>query len=168
MPAMDRKGLLVLLLSTMAICGAFGQIGVVPTLDKSMRQIEDEKFKPGETWHYRTRKSEEKSTLTVLRVEESAALGEIVHIAVDGIRLKSCRPGYEPHEIPHMPFARKALEESVTKRADEHHKEEPNWKPGYDEWRSAFEQGQAGIYTISVADAISVAEKTYNKGLGCE
>jgi hypothetical protein len=29
-------------------------------------------------------------------------------------------------------------------------------------------QKHAGVYVVSIADAVSVAEKTFQKGIGCE
>jgi hypothetical protein len=46
---------------------------------------EDPKFKPGQVWSYKTRPGEERSTITILRVESSPKLGMIVHI--EGVNL---------------------------------------------------------------------------------
>jgi hypothetical protein len=40
----------------------------------------------------------------------------------------------------------------------------PDFQSGYDEWRKAC----GGVYTISVAQAVELAEFTFRKGLGCE
>lgn len=50
----------------------------------------------GQTWHYNARHGEEKSTLSVLKVE-SLPKGIIIHIRVDGIRLRNCTGGPEPN-----------------------------------------------------------------------
>jgi hypothetical protein len=109
----------------------------------------------GERWNYKTRPGEEGSLLTVLKVESSPKLGVIVHISVDGLRIASPHAPNGVYEtIEHMPFAEASIAESITTCAatgasvlaeDE----------GYEEWRRGFDAGEAGIFTIPVADAVS-------------
>jgi hypothetical protein len=122
---------------------------------------QDPKFHPGQVWQYKARTGEEKSVLTILRVE-SLPKGIIIHIRVDGVRLRNCTGGPEPDKFEHMPFAREAIERSVTKLLHEN-AEIPDFKAGYDDWRSAC----GGVYTISVAEAVKVAETTFEQNLGC-
>lgn len=61
-----------------------------------------------------------------------------------------------------MPFTREALDHSVTTLVRET-REVPDFKVGYQEWRNAC----GGVYTISVADAIEVAETAFRQNLGC-
>jgi hypothetical protein len=66
-----------------------------------------------------------------------------------------------------VPFARKALEASVRKKLASG-QPMPSYEDGYQEWSDAYSQKRAGVYAVSVADAVSVAEKTFQKGIGCE
>src|SRR6516165_5292875 len=59
---------------------------VLPQNDTTLRDATDEKFKVGDVWEYETRKGEEKSTVTILKVENSPEPGAIVHIAVDKVK----------------------------------------------------------------------------------
>ena len=43
-------------------------------------------------------------------------MGVIIHVAGNKIRLANCHVGREPDSIPYMPFARRALDRSVTKK----------------------------------------------------
>lgn len=124
--------------------------------------VEDSKFHPGQVWKYKTREQEKDSRLTVLRVESRTKLGTIVHIAVSHVRLRNCLGGPEPDTIEHMPFTKEALERSVTSmvRAES---EIPSMQ-GYDEWLRVC----GGVYTIAVAEAVEVAEKTFRSGLRCD
>ena len=124
--------------------------------------VKDSKFVPGQVWKYKTRQNEESSTLTILKVESLAKMGTIIHIRVDKIRLRNCTGGPEPNKFEHMPFAREAIEHSVTKMVKEGNV--PDFKEGYEEWRKAC----GGVYTITVAEALKVSEATFRKGLGCE
>jgi hypothetical protein len=121
----------------------------------------DSKFVPGQIWAYKTRKKEESSTLTILKVEEIPKLGTIIHIRVDKIRLRNCTGGPEPDKFEHMPFTRDAVERSVTKMIREG--DIPDFREGYDEWRKAC----GGIYTITVAEAVRASEEILRQNLGC-
>jgi hypothetical protein len=66
-----------------------------------------------------------------------------------------------------MPFARKALEVSLSKQTDVV-QSLPNYENGYEEWKTAYSKKHAGIYIIQVRDAVSVAEYTYRAGIGCD
>jgi len=66
-----------------------------------------------------------------------------------------------------MPFARRALDDSVTKKIATD-RPLPDYKDGYNEWKEAYSRKQAGIYVIPVSTAVAIAEKTYRSGIGCE
>jgi hypothetical protein len=66
-----------------------------------------------------------------------------------------------------MPFARKALDESVTKKVASN-RPLPNYREGYEEWKEAYSRKKAGIYIVGVSGAVGVAEKTYRSGIGSE
>jgi hypothetical protein len=124
-------------------------------------EVKDSKFRPGQVWQYKTRPGEEDSTITILKIETLPKLGTIVHIRVEKIRLKNCTGGPEPDKFEHMPFARDAIERSVTKLVREN--KVPDFSDGYAQWRNAC----GGVYTISVAEAIGVSEENFSKSLGC-
>jgi hypothetical protein len=145
----------------------FAQIGVVPQKDATLQDASDAKFKPGDVWQYVTREGEDQSTLTILKVDNSPELGMIVHIGVERVKLTNCHGGQSPESVPHMPFARKALDDSVTKKVASN-RPLPNFREGYEEWKEAYTQKKAGMYIVGVARAVSVAEKTYRSGIGCE
>jgi len=129
----------------------------------SPEPIKDSKFRPGQVWLYKNRASEQKSFLTILRVESLPKVGTIVHIRVDKIRLRNCTGGPEPDNFQHMPFTRDAIERSVT-RLQKEGSDIPDYQAGYDEWRGAC----GGVYTITVAEAVAAGEATFRKGVGCE
>jgi len=162
-----KRWFLALVVSLAGVCTMHAQIGVLPQKDTTLQETTDEKFKVGDEWEYRTRKSEEKSTLIILKVESSPELGVIVHVGVNKIRLANCHGGPEPDSVPHMPFARRALDDSVTKKIASD-RPLPDYEDGYNEWKEAYLKKQAGIYVVPVSKAVAVAEKTYRSGIGCE
>jgi hypothetical protein len=131
----------------------------------SLREVHDEKYKPGQVWSYKTRANEQESTLTILRVEETPEKKRIVHIRVDHIQLANCTGGPAPDTFEHMPFSKEALNESVIKVV--HTGGVPDFRSGYSEWRRAWDAGNAGYYTISVALALDVGQKTFDHSVGC-
>ena len=100
--------------------------------------------------------------MTVLKVEALPKIGTIVHVRVDRIRLRNCSGGPEPDTFQHMPFTRDAIERSISK-LEKDGVDIPDLS-GYEQWRTDC----GGVYTIGVADAIKVAEHTFNQGLGCK
>ena len=146
---------------------AFAQIGVMPKNDVTLRDATDDKFRVGDVWEYETREGEEHSKLTIVKIDHSPELGLIVHIGVDNVRFLNCNGGPEPEAVPHMPFARRALEASVKKRIASR-QPLPDFQEGYEEWKTAYSKKHAGVYLVSVAAAVSVAEKTFRTGIGCE
>jgi len=129
--------------------------------------VSDEKFKVGDVWEYETRKGEEKSNITILKVEDSPELGVIVHIAVERIKLANCHGGISPTSVPHMPFARRALDASVRNKIASG-RQVPDYREGYEMWKEAYSKKTAGVYTVAVSAAVGIAEKTYRSGIGCE
>jgi hypothetical protein len=162
-----RKWLLGAILSVGLMSTAVAQIGILPKKDTTLIDGTDSKFKVGDVWEYATRSGEEQSTLTILKVDNSPELGVIVHIAVKKIKLANCHGGPYPDSVPHMPFERKALDESVTKKIASD-RPLPDYRDGYEEWKEAYSKKKAGIYVIAVSKAVAVAEKTYLSGIGCE
>ena len=125
---------------------------------------QDEKYKVGQIWNYQTRKGEENSTLIIVGVEKNKKLGTIINIYVDGLKVKNSNVenGFSD-KIQHLPFAKDAIDKSVIKLVGIA-KELPDYKDGYNEWKSEFENGKAGVFTISVKEAINAMETTLNQG----
>ena len=115
----------------------------------------DKDFKVGQVWRYKTRPGEEKSTLTVLKVEKYTNTDTIVHIRVDNVKVYSpnTASGYS-EEIAHMPFQKKALLGSVLSVVGQNDTT-IELLTGYAKWRQAKEEGKAGYFLTSVPLAIT-------------
>jgi hypothetical protein len=131
----------------------------------NLKEVKDDKYEPGQVWSYKTRSGEETSTLTILRVEAAPQSKRIVHIHVDGIKLRNCKGGNAPETVEHMPFAKEFIDASVAEVIRKI--PVPPYKNGYDEWRQGWDAGRAGFYTITVSQAIDVMQYTFNRGIGC-
>ena len=81
-----------------------------------------------------------------------------VHVSVDGLRIEnpSARGGVS-ERIGHMPFTEAAIDLSVTTRAAAEITV-PTDDEDYQEWRRASDAGRAGVFTITVAEAVDLME----------
>ena len=119
-------------------------------------------FESGQAWAYDTRPGEEASRIVVCRVDRDPGLGEIVHIHVNGLRLKNPHaPGGASDRIGHMPYSADALRKEV-KKLESTHPAMPPFEDGYQQWRAAFEEGKAGVWTLPVKEAIAGMEAALN------
>ena len=119
-------------------------------------------YEPGQVWHYQVRPGDDGSTLTILRVEVDAAAEEIVHIMVKGVHLV---PGDEPQVLTHIPILREALDQSVTDLVSESSRL-PDYSADYEPWRDAYEKGEAGVFSGSVAEAVAYVAEEVRAGVG--
>jgi hypothetical protein len=120
-------------------------------------------YQVGQIWEYQARSGEEKSTLTIVAIEKHKNLGTILSIYVGGLKIMN--PNADNgflDEIQHLPFSKQALDKSVTKLIGTA-KQLPDYKDGYDEWRTALDNGKAGIYSITVKESIDITERTLNQ-----
>ena len=143
-------------LSIMLAVTAFGGVQ-----DSMLKDTTESKYKVGQVWSYKTRPGEKKSTFIVLKVESHPKLGNIIHIALRDLKLRKPNGGLI-EAASHLPFAEEAINMSAVKLLKEK-AELPDYEEGYGLWREAFDAGKAGVYTISVAEAVGVMEETLNQ-----
>jgi hypothetical protein len=128
-----------------------------------MNKVLAQDFKEGQVWSYRTRPNENGSTLLINKVESDAKLGSIFHISVSGVKVKNQRaPSGITQDLPHFPVSKKTLEDSVLKLTGTV-TPDSEYREGYLTWKQAFDAGNAGIFTISVAEIVGFIEKTVNQ-----
>ncbi|AFZ67929.1 hypothetical protein [Deinococcus peraridilitoris] len=121
-------------------------------------------FAAGQVWQYRARPQDDGSRLVVLKVEHDANLGTIVHVAVLGLRLQNPRSQSGVSDtIGHLPFNEEAVRGSVL-HLDGFLTEVLDLE-GYRTWREAFERNEAGIFSISVREAVIGMEAALNDQL---
>src|SRR5262249_14963687 len=128
-----------------------------------MSQAQATDFAEQQVWSYRTRKGEEGSTLLINKVENDPNLGQIFHISVAKVRVRNRHaPSGVIDELPHFPVSKQTLEASCTKLVGKS-APNPEYVEGYNEWKRAFDQGKAGVFTISVAEIVQIVEDTLNR-----
>ncbi|HKV33192.1 MAG TPA: hypothetical protein VJP89_02615 [Pyrinomonadaceae bacterium] len=131
--------------------------------DKKMDERVDLKYKVGQKWSYQARAGEEDSYLIIVKIDKDTKLGNIIHIALSGLKIKNRRsPDGISDQINHMPFSEVALNKSGLKLLKEKI-DLPDFEEGYQIWRKDFDAGRAGIYSITVAEAVKVMETALNQ-----
>ncbi|AKZ64662.1 hypothetical protein F506_20175 [Herbaspirillum hiltneri N3] len=108
----------------------------------------------GQVWAYKTRPGESESTVTVLKIEQYKDLGQVIHVRIDGIRMRNPIKGNIVTDIPHLPFRSAAVQRSVTKLIRKS-STVPDFKEGYDTWRQAYDVGKAGAFETDVAATLN-------------
>ena len=112
------------------------------------------KFRAGQVWAFKAPSDQAKARLTVLKVEDGGKLGIIVHIALAGLSLPKGQ-----NSVSHMPFREDAVARSVTSLEQEA-APLPDFAEGYRKWRIAHDAGEAGVFTLSVAEGIEVIARS--------
>jgi len=111
-------------------------------------------YKEGQAWVIETGPYQGTEVLIAL-VEDHALQKEVIHITIPGPLVNA--EGKITSEISHLPFA----EIGLLKSALDLSKEEgaaisDSWKEGYALWDAEASQGRAGIFTITVTEAIDI------------
>jgi hypothetical protein len=103
---------------------------------------DESRYKPGQVWSLRIPEAPQ-ALLTILRVESIRGAGTIVHVAVSEV----------PLAVGHMPFTEAAIDRSVLDlvRTDALGADSLE---GYDEWRRAFDNEGAGVFSVTVPEAL--------------
>lgn len=86
-------------------------------------------------------------------------MGAIIHIAIANVRLLPTEGNGSMTTISHVPVSRDALERSGISLESEF-SEIPEFAEGYEIWRTAFEDGTAGVFSIPAAEIVAVMETT--------
>lgn len=120
----------------------------------------DMKYSPGQEWKYKTRPTEDKSILKILKIEEYPKTGKVIHISVSGLKIKDPNsPAGFAHTLSHIPISEEALNKSVTKLQNENGKKPDSIEmDGYSYWKREFDKGDAGIFTIPVSEIVGEME----------
>ena len=120
-------------------------------------------YAAGQVWTYHVKPGDEGSTLQINKVEQDPKLGPIFHISVFGLRISNPRvAGGILTELPHLPVSKETLDKSVESLS--HAAIRPvAYEEGYAHWKREFDAGHAGIYTMSVAEIVALAEQTMSK-----
>jgi hypothetical protein len=116
-------------------------------------------YRPGQVWGYQTRACDEQSYLIVVKVDDELGQTNIVHVCIDGVRVKDPLSGqWEVKTISHLPIAEESLSASVTELlgVTTHW---PDFQEGYETWRMEFDNLRAGYFAVPVAAFVEILAK---------
>ncbi|MDG1874359.1 MAG: hypothetical protein P8J27_10640 [Mariniblastus sp.] len=118
-------------------------------------------FSVGQVWQYQTRDHEPDSRITIVRIDaDDKEFGNIIHIYISDVDIPNeDAPQGKTTYIGHMPYDEGALELCVTKKEADL-TELPDYEDGYQLWKSAFDQSQAGIFDVPVCEAIKFVQQS--------
>jgi len=137
----------------MALCVA---LALVCSCSRSPQTTSD-KYRSGQVWRYKTRTTEQTSRLTVLNVERNRSGEEVVFVAINNLHIAA--PSGELTSVSSVPFARQALDGSVTELEETAELTIPTTAdvvgPTPTEWRRA--NGEP--IRVSVADYVNTLTK---------
>ena len=119
------------------------------------------KFETGQVWKYKTRTGENESRITIVHVDyDDHEYGDIVHIFISDLDIPNANaPEGKTIFIGHLPFESKALADSVTELESET-EELPDFDSGYQLWREAFDNSEAGVFNVAVSEAIDFVQQS--------
>jgi len=120
----------------------------------------DVALKEGDCWSYATRPGEEASYLVIRKIEMLPAIGEVVHISVFELKIKSpAAPKGYTDQAGHLPISGVSLRGSLKAKVQ---KEIPSvdWQKGYKMWLEA----KGGVFTKPVSECIGFIEEAINHG----
>ena len=121
-------------------------------------------YEVGQIWEYETRTGEEKSTLTIVNIEKNKLDDTIINVYINNLKIKNqaVKNGISD-TIQHLPFGIKSINNSVTKLIG-FTKTLPDYNEGFNEWKSLYDIGEAGIFDITtLKETIDLMEITLNQ-----
>ncbi|MEM1045419.1 MAG: hypothetical protein AAGL24_04685 [Pseudomonadota bacterium] len=119
-------------------------------------------FKAGQTWRMQGRPQDEDARIHVLAVIENGAVGRIYSIALTGVRIRN--PGFADGVqsfLPHAPVTHDVLAADAIELVDHDGPtvDHPDFSDAYSEFRALYDKGEAGVFTISLAEILDLIEQ---------
>lgn len=117
-----------------------------------------QELKVGQSWYF---DAAQEAFLYVLRIEELVPNVKFCHIAIEATQIKG-PDGKMINKIGHLPFEYQSVVNSVTIMRNEND-QLPDFEEGYQQWRTEFDKGKAGVYNIPVAESIELIKEVFNR-----
>ena len=121
-------------------------------------------FAEGQVWSYKNRPGEEGSTVLINKIESYPKLGKVIHISIFGVKVRNKHaPSGFTSDLSHFPVSETTLNASLVKLLRKSSSPNPDYVEGYQTWKAAFDKGEAGVFTISVAEIVGVIEDAISR-----
>jgi hypothetical protein len=115
-------------------------------------------YAEGQVWTYDHRPGEDGSRVVIRKIGVEPEDGEVFHVSILGVKLRNHRvPGGAQPAMHHAAVLRTTLDKSLrelTLTSDE----DTTWENGYAVWRQAYDNGDAGVFELSVAEILGYIE----------
>ena len=148
---MTRSALLAAGLALLAACAS----GPPPP-----ERASSPRYRIGQVWRYQTRAGEEASRAIVGRIDQIEGLGTVVHVKLTGLQLRGAQG--VATLLYHAPVAEAQLSASVTELTEERGDLE-GFAEGYASWLSAYRDGKAGVFTLTLAEIVDAMEQALSR-----
>lgn len=117
-------------------------------------QAKSPAYEDGQIWVVQS--GEFKGAKVILAyVENQPSRGEVFHIMIPGPIENS--EGLVTSSISHLPFGKEGLDKSDLKLLHKNADVPDDWREGYEIWNEAASKGEAGIFSVTVSEAIDFA-----------
>ena len=115
-------------------------------------------YTEGQVWTYDHRPGEDGSRVVIRKIGVEPEDGEVFHVSILGVRLRNHRvPGGAQPAMHHAAVLRTTLDKSLRELtpASDH---DAAWESGYAVWRQAYDNGDAGVFELSIAEILGYIE----------
>ena len=125
--------------------------------------IPPNQYAVGQLWACQGRHDGERPTLLINRIDQHPlGGGNIYHVTLDALQIRNPRLAEGlMTQLAHAPVTEQTLERSqlqlIGQRAPD-----PVYLQGYDQWREAFDAGNAGSFGVSIATILEIVERQLN------
>jgi cyclopropane fatty-acyl-phospholipid synthase-like methyltransferase len=100
--------------------------------------------------------------LLINRIDQHPLGGQIFHVTVDGLRIvQPQQPGGLLTRMAHLPITLPTLQHSGLSLL-EMRQPDPEYMTGYEQWKQAFDAGNAGAFGNTLAAIATIIEKQLN------
>jgi len=124
---------------------------------------ESDHFRAEEVWSYKARAGEESSRVAIGRIDSLPGDTIAVHVKIVGLRLRNSNaPAGITTVMGHAPILESALLASVLERVDEE-VDLDGFDEGYKTWLAAYLEGEAGLFSMPLAEIVSSIEATLSR-----
>ena len=115
-------------------------------------------YAEGQVWTYDHRPGEDGSRVVIRKIGVEPEDGEVFHLSIVGVKLRNHRvPGGAQPAMHHAAVLRTTLDKSLrtlTPATDA----DTAWEDGYAVWRQAYDNGDAGVFELTIAEILGYIE----------
>ena len=117
----------------------------------------------GQLWRCQGRSDGERPVLLINRIDEHPLGGQILHVSIREAQIRHpAVSGGVLTTMPHVPVIGQVLERSGAELVGQD-TPDPAYIEGYQQWKQAFDAGNAGSYGIAVAEILAIVENMLAK-----